>query len=103
MAACGVSALTATPCPSHSLAAATVSRFNAAFVAPYWNPAFAGRLSGNGGPGGSSPENDVRFRIQPRARSRIPGTTAFISSQGAQRFTCRHRSRAFGVASSKGT
>ena len=54
MAACGVSALTATPCPSHSLAAATVSRLSAAFEAPYWKPALAGQVVGNGGPGGSS-------------------------------------------------
>ena len=102
MAACGVRALTVTPSAKHSLAAATVSRFRAAFDAPYWKPPVAGLLVGNGGPGGSSAANEVRLRIQPPPRDRMPPTTWVISSQGAQRLTWRHRSRSAGRVCSNG-
>ena len=93
MAPCGARALTAMPWPSHSLATDTVSRFRAALVAPYIAPALEGLLVGNGGPGGSSAENVVMFRIAPCPRSRIPPITSAVSSHGAHRFTCRARSR----------
>ena len=79
-----------------------MSRLRAAFEAPYWNPPVAGLLVGNGGPGGSSAANEVRFRTQPAPRSRMPGTAAFMSSHGAQRLTCRFRSRSSGVTWSNG-
>src|SRR3954453_2476151 len=88
IAACGASALTATPWPSHSLAAATVSRLSAALVEPYADPDFAGLLVGYGGPGGISAANVVTLRIQPRPRSRIPPMTSVMSSHGAWKLTC---------------
>src|SRR5687768_18109562 len=66
ISACGVSALTAIPWPSHSLAALTVSRLSAAFAAPYTKPPFAGLFVGNGGPGGSSRSEEHTSELQSR-------------------------------------
>ncbi|CAB4574797.1 unannotated protein [freshwater metagenome] len=62
----------------------------------------AGLLVGNGGPGGNSAAKDVRFKIFPLPRSRIPGTTAFMSTHGAQRLTCKFFSSSTGETSSNG-
>jgi hypothetical protein len=58
-------------------------------TAPYMElPSLAFRA--NGGPGGCPPLKLVRLRIQPRPRSRMPGSTCDMSSHGAHRFNASY-------------
>ena len=86
-ACCGDSAFTWMPCPCVSTARLAVQRLSIALVEPYAEPARAGAVCGNGGPGGISADCELMLRIAPVPRSRMPGSTCWASNHADQLFT----------------
>ncbi len=94
-AARGSTVLTRMPRGWHSTASAFVTRFNAAFVAPYKPISRATPAVRKGGPGASFADALETFTIQPSPCSVIPGTTACARSIGACTFTSNMSRRRF--------
>src|SRR5437764_13049468 len=75
--------LTAMPSSYTSAASPLVNRSRAALHMPYMVPPRLA-MAGYGGPFGWNDDLDEMFRIHPRRRARIPGSTMPASSNGAR-------------------